>query len=97
MMPVTSFDSIITHCGRICPTKDLLLSLLKYGTSYYRWYNWYIVYTTILDYNNHILFRVCQVLIRGKPEIPDQTVPVVHISKEGKEEQCGLRYVTPTS
>ncbi len=38
-----------------------LLSFLKYGTSLDRWYNWYIVYTTILDYNNHILFRVCQV------------------------------------
>src|SRR5712692_8700922 len=41
-----------------------LLSFLKYGTSLDRWYNWYIVYTTILDYNNHILFRVCQVYKR---------------------------------
>jgi hypothetical protein len=41
--------------------QTLLLSFPKYGTSLDRWYNWYIVYTTILGYNNHILFRVCQV------------------------------------
>src|SRR5947199_10258495 len=60
----------------ILVVQNLLLSFLKYGTCLHKWYNWYIVYTTLLDYNNHILFRHCQVLkLEGEQGIPDQIVP----------------------
>ena len=55
---------------------NLLLSSQKYGTSYDEWYNWYIVYTTILAYNDSILFRACQGLKQkeGQLRIPGQIV-----------------------
>jgi len=60
MMPRTSFAYSILHSAGPCLTLYLLHSARKYGTSYGKWYNWYIVYTTILIYNNSILFRACQ-------------------------------------
>ena len=60
----------------ILAVNNLLLSFLKYGTSLNKWYNWYIVYTTLLSYNNHILFCHCQVhKLEGEQGIPDQIVP----------------------
>ena len=50
--------------GELIPSERELSE--KYGTSLDKWYNWYVVYTTILIYNHSILFHVCQVLTQEK-------------------------------
>jgi hypothetical protein len=60
VMLETSMHTVYYNVQARCPTTNLLLSSQKYGTTYDKWYNWYIVYTTILAYNNCILFHACQ-------------------------------------
>jgi len=80
----------------VLPATDLLLSFLKYGTNLDRWYNWYIVYTTILDYNNPIKFLVCQEK-GGKTQAIRDTVTLKAGESDGMHVEFQVRQSTNIS